>query len=94
MSADILMDAYKTEVLKKIEAWGDGLKVEDFQYEPERAELKNQMKLWLAEKLDIEDEAKLKISNRKYFAKAMAQLVYEQKVRPNIDDFMHWNEAR
>ncbi len=55
----------------------------------ERAELKAQMKDWLAEKLGVDDEKKLLIANRKYFATCMAELVYEETVRPNMKDFIH-----
>ena len=47
-----------------------------------RAELKAQMKDWLAEKLGVDDEKKLLIANRKYLATCMAELVYEETVRP------------
>ena len=76
------------ELRTRIAAW-EGKKTDDFQYEPERAELKAQMKDWLAEKLGIDDEKKLLIANRKYFATCMAELVYEETVRPNMKDFIH-----
>lgn len=85
---DLIKDMYKKELKAKIDAW-EGLKTEDFQYEPERAELKSAMKGWLASKLDEVDEKKLLVANRKYFATCMAELVYEDKVRPNIDAFIH-----
>lgn len=85
---DLMKDMYKKELKAKIDAW-EGLKTEDFQYEPERAELKSAMKDWLASKLDEVDEKKLLAANRKYFATCMAELVYEDKVRPNIDAFIH-----
>lgn len=85
---DLMKDMYKKELKVKIDAW-EGLKTEDFQYEPERAELKSAMKDWLASKLDEVDEKKLLVANRKYFATCMAELVYEDKVRPNIDAFIH-----
>ena len=47
------------------------------------------MKDWLAEKLGVDDEKKLLIANRKYFASCMAELVYEETVRPNMKDFIH-----
>ena len=73
---------------ESVAAW-EGKKTDDFQYEPERAELKAQMKDWLAEKLGVDDEKKLLIANRKYFATCMAELVYEETVRPNMKDFIH-----
>ena len=47
---DLMKDIYKKELRTRIAAW-EGKKTDDFQYEPERAELKAQMKDWLAEKL-------------------------------------------
>lgn len=85
---DLMKDIYKSELKKRIDAW-EGLKAEDFQYEPERAELKAAMKDWLASKLGIDDEKKILVANRKYFAVCMAELVYESTVRPNIKDFIH-----
>jgi hypothetical protein len=64
---DLMKDIYKKELRTRIAAW-EGKKTDDFQYEPERAELKAQMKDWLAEKLGVDDEKKLLIANRKYFA--------------------------
>ena len=81
------LSAYKEELARRIDAW-EGLKAEDFQYEPERAELKKQMQDWLADKIDA-DGKRLVIENRKFFAKCMAELVYEEKVRPHMQDFMH-----
>ena len=78
---DLMKDIYKKELRTRIAAW-EGKKTDDFQYEPERAELKAQMKDWL-------DEKKLLIANRKYFATCMAELVYEETVRPNMKDFIH-----
>ena len=49
---DLMKDIYKKELRTRIAAW-EGKKTDDFQYEPERAELKAQMKDWLAEKLSI-----------------------------------------
>ncbi len=88
MATDLVKDMYRAELRAKIAAW-EGLQADDFQYEPERAELKDMMQKWLGERLGITDEGKLKIANRKYFAKCMAELVYEETVRPNIDDFIH-----
>ena len=88
MAVDLVKDLYKEELKKKVDAW-EGLEAEDFQYEPERAEMKAMMEKWLSEKLGITDPAKLKVANRKYFATCMAALVYETKVRPNLDDFIH-----
>ena len=85
---DLMKDIYKKGLGTRIDAW-EGMKTADFQYEPERAELKAQMKNWLAEKLGIDDEKKLLIANRKYFATCMAELVYEDTVRPNMKDFIH-----
>lgn len=45
---DLMKDIYKKELRTRIAAW-EGKKTDDFQYEPERAELKAQMKDWLAE---------------------------------------------
>ena len=73
---DLMKDIYKKELRTRIAAW-------------ERAELKAQMKDWLAEKLGVDDEKKLLIANRKYFATCMAELVYEETVRPNMKDFIH-----
>lgn len=44
---DLMKDIYKKELRTRIAAW-EGKKTDDFQYEPERAELKAQMKDWLA----------------------------------------------
>lgn len=85
---DLMKGIYKDELKQRIDAW-EGLKAEDFQYEPERAELKAAMKDWLAAKLGNVDEKKLQTANRKYFATCMAELVYEETVRPNISDFIH-----
>ena len=85
---DLMKDIYKKELRTRIDAW-EGMKTADFQYEPERAELKAQMKSWLAEKLGIDEEKKLLIATRKYFATCMAALVYEETVRPNMKDFIH-----
>ena len=85
---DLMKGIYKDELKQRIDAW-EGLKAEDFQYEPERAELKAAMKDWLAAKLGNVDEKKLQTANRKYFATSMAELVYEETVRPNISDFIH-----
>ena len=85
---DLMKDIYKKELRTRIAAW-EVKKTDDFQYEPERAELKAQMKDWLAEKLGVDDEKKLLIANRKYFATCMAELVYEETVRPNMKDFIH-----
>lgn len=85
---DLMKDIYKKELRTRIAAW-EGKKTDDFQYEPERAELKAQMKDWLAEELGVDDEKKLLIANRKYFATCMAELVYEETVRPNMKDFIH-----
>ena len=52
---DLMKDIYKKELRTRIAAW-EGKKTDDFQYEPERAELKAQMKDWLAEKLGVDDE--------------------------------------
>ena len=79
---DLMKDIYKKELRTRIAAW-EGKKTDDFQYEPERAELKAQMKDWLAEKLGVDDEKKLLI------ATCMAELVYEETVRPNMKDFIH-----
>ena len=87
---DLMKDIYKKELRTRIAAW-EGKKTDDFQYEPERAELKAQMKDWLAEKLGVDDEKKLLIANRKYFATCMAELVYEETVRPNMKDFIQRN---
>jgi hypothetical protein len=85
---DLLKGIYKDELKKRIAAW-EGKQTEDFQYEPERAELKAAMQTWLGEKTSVNDEKKLTIANRKYFATCMAELVYEEKVRPNLIDFIH-----
>lgn len=85
---DLMKGIYKDELKNKIAAW-EGKKAEDFQYEPERAELKAAMKDWLTEKLAGADEKKINIANRKYFAVCMAELVYDETVRPNIDAFIH-----
>lgn len=85
---DLMKGIYKDELKNKIAAW-EGKKAEDFQYEPERAELKAAMKDWLAEKLAGTDDQKIVTANRKYFAVCMAELIYEETVRPNIDAFMH-----
>ena len=71
---DLMKDIYKKELRTRIAAW-EGKKTDDFQYEPERAELKAQKKLLIA--------------NRKYFATCMAELVYEETVRPNMKYFIH-----
>lgn len=85
---DLMKGIYKDELKNKIAAW-EGKKAEDFQYEPERAELKAAMKDWLGAKLSIDDDKKLLMANRKYFATCMAELIYEETVRPNIDAFIH-----
>jgi hypothetical protein len=87
-SMDLIKGIYKDELKKQIAAW-EGKKAEDFQYEPERAELKAAMKNWLGEKLSIDDDKQITIANRKYFATCMAELVYEENVRPNLKDFIH-----
>ena len=58
---DLMKDIFKKELRTRIAAW-EGKKTDDFQYEPERAELKAQMKDWLAEKLGVDDEKKLLIA--------------------------------
>ena len=40
---DLMKDIYKKELRTRIAAW-EGKKTDDFQYEPERAELKAQMR--------------------------------------------------
>ena len=85
---DLMKDIYKKELIAKIDAW-EGLKADDFQYDPERAQLRLMMKEWLGGMLPVDDDAKLTAANRKYFAKCMAELVYEETVRPNLDDFIH-----
>lgn len=84
---DIMQDTYKAQ-LKSVVASFEGKKTEDFQYEPERAQAKEIMEKWLGERMPELDEKKLKAFNRRYFAKSMAELVYEDKVRPNINDFL------
>lgn len=91
--ADVMKGLYYAELRKRVDAW-EGKKTEDFQYEPERAELKAAMYEWLAAKLEGADENEIKKANRKYFGICMAELVYEDKVRPNIDDFINFNKAR
>ena len=85
---DLMKDLYRAELRNKVDAW-EGLKAEDFQYDPERSQLKAAMKDWLAAKLGQVDEKKLQTANRKYFATCMAELIYQEKVRPNIDSFIH-----
>jgi len=84
---DDMHDEYRAEVRRRIDAW-EGMKTEDFQYEPERAELKSGMKDWLAGLIDEPDEKALNMANKKYFARVMAELVYEDKVKPNLAAFL------
>ncbi len=84
---DPVFDEYKEEAKKRIDAW-EGVKTEDFQYEPERAELKAQMKEWLSGRIDEPDEKALNTKNKKFFARCMAALVYEENVKPHLADFL------
>jgi|GEM_PF-893262 hypothetical protein len=85
---DNMKNRYMTELSRRIDHWGGGLKAEDFQYDPEREQIRNQMCDWLASQMPDATADQLKLQNRKYFGVCMAGLVYEQKVRPNIDAFL------
>lgn len=88
--ADIMKNLYKTELKAKIAAW-EGKKAEDFQYEPDRAELKNMMFTWLQGKLEGAPEADIVKANRKYFSTCMAQLVHEEIPQEIKDRFINYN---
>ena len=51
-------DLYKDELKRRIDAW-EGKVAEDFQYEPDRPLLKNEMKEWLAGQMPDADEKRL-----------------------------------
>lgn len=78
---------YTDELKKRIAAW-EGTATEDFQEEPLRSELRNSMKEWLAAKMPGMDEAELTATNRKIFILCIADIVYNEKVRPNLKDFI------
>ena len=80
-------ESYKEELKRQIDAW-EGKKAEDFQYEPDRPLLKESMRSWLAGQMKDADEKTVSIENRKLFAKWMAALIYEEKVKPNLDAFI------
>lgn len=82
-----LYEVYKNELKSRIDAW-EGMKTEDFQYDPERSQLKNAMKDWVAEKMPGSDEATLVKENKKLFVRSMAALVYDDKVKPNLAAFL------
>ena len=88
--ADVMKNLYKAELKKKIDAW-EGKKAEDFQYEPERAELKDMMLEWLKVKLEGAPEADIVKTNRKYFSACMAQLVHEEIPQAIKDQFINYN---
>ena len=80
-------DLYKDELKRRIDAW-EGKVAEDFQYEPDRPLLKNEMKEWLAGQMPDAEEKTVAAENRKLFAKWMAALVYEENVKPNLAAFL------
>lgn len=84
---DKIKEIYMVELNKRVHA-AEGKIAADFQYEPERAELKAGMKIWLSEYMPDADEAALADANRRYFGKCMAELVYEETVRPHVKDFL------
>ena len=88
--ADVMKNLYKAELKKKIDAW-EGKKAEDFQYEPERAQLKDMMLEWLKVKLEGVPEADIVKTNRKYFSTCMAQLVHEEIPQEIKDRFINYN---
>lgn len=83
-----LHDLYKAEVRRRIDSWEGDVKSDDFQYEPERAVLKAQMKEWFAANSGETDEKAVTIGNKKMFARVMAEVVYEDKVKPNLNAFL------
>lgn len=78
---------YTDELKSRIAAW-EGAVIEDFQDEPLRSELRNSMISWYAEKMPGTAEADLIAANRKMFILCMGDIVYNEKVRPNLKDFM------
>ena len=84
---DTIKKEYTEELKKRIEAW-EGALTEDFQEEPLRSELRNSMADWLAAKMPDVPAKELSGKNRKMFILCMGDLVYNEKVRPNLKDFI------
>jgi hypothetical protein len=78
---------YTEELIKRIAAQKDAI-LEDFQDEPLRSELRNSMISWLAEKMPETPQEELAAKNRRMFILCMGEIVYNEKVRPNLKDFM------
>ena len=84
---DQIKKEYTDELKNRIDAW-EGAVIEDFQEEPLRSELRNSMKDWLAEKMPDMADAELSAANRKIFILCIADIIYNEKVRPNLDEFI------
>ena len=78
---------YTEELIKRIATYKDAI-LEDFQDEPLRSELRNSMISWLAEKMPETPQEELAGKNRRMFILCMGEIVYNEKVRPNLKDFM------
>lgn len=84
---DQIKKEYTDELKKRIAAQKDAV-LEDFQDEPLRSELRNSMISWLAAKMPEASQEELASKNRKMFILCMGDIVYMEKVRPNLKDFM------
>ena len=78
---------YADELKNRIAAW-EGAVIEDFQEEPLRSELRDAMKDWLAAKMPDAAEAEISAANRKLFILCLADIIYNEKVRPNLNEFI------
>lgn len=78
---------YADELKNRIAAW-EGAVIEDFQEEPLRSELRGAMKDWLAAKMPDAAEAEISAANRKLFILCLADIIYNEKVRPNLNEFI------
>ena len=84
---DQIKKEYTDELKKRIAAREEAV-LEDFQDEPLRSELRTSMVSWLAEKMPEASEAEVSAKNRRMFILCMGDIVYHEKVRPNLKDFM------
>ena len=84
---DQIKKEYTEELKVRIAGW-EGALTEDFQEEPLRSELRTSMLDWLAKKLPDLTPEELPGKNRKLFILCMADIVYNEKVRPNLKDFI------
>lgn len=84
---DQIKKEYTDELKARITVWEDAV-TEDFQEEPLRSQLRESMLSWIAGKMPDTAEADLKAANKRMFIRCMADIIYNEKVRPNLDEFI------